>query len=516
MASGRSNGAAALCALSLLIVLVAARGSEAACNETCRRDLARCMATQCEGVGRAACRRRCKPARIRTLAYVLSECREDVAGSWVAHQSLRIRRGDLEPITVAEFGSSSPRDVLGACRRFGENRSGQYSVLAGGLQRLGVSPDGATVVFEVNDEFSLQPPTLAPEEKGFFLVRADGSEPPRRLGPPSRDMSFRGSGPSFSPPMLFSPNGRLTAYTDIGSGPNGEDAVQIVVHDLVHNRRTQVTRLPFVPEDTETYPFFRTCCPRFVDNNTVLFQTFADADGLNPQHDFAAFTVRVDGSNLTRLPPPVVGTDSKVVPSFSVFGPGVNLIRLAVPGIPKVPAQSGQFYPITELYLQHGKQMVQLTNFELVDTFPGFVNSGGTRAFFLASADPGKENPNRNCQIFSTDQFAHKIRQVTHFEQGGFVPVPGCFTSGSTRAGCGVGGTSYYRVILQDPVTKVLVYESSCDPVGANPRGGQIFAMRPDGSGFRQLTEASGFVTETDGSFSVQLPGPFAYSAPLR
>jgi hypothetical protein len=292
--------------------------------------------------------------------------------------------------------------------------------------------------------------------------------------------------------------------------------VQIVVHDLVHNRRTQVTRLPFVPEDTETYPFFRTCCPRFVDNDTVLFQTFADADGLNPQHDFAAFTVRVDGSNLTRLPPPVVGAESEVVPSFSVFGPGVDLIRLAVPGIPKVPAQGGQFYPITELYLQHGKQMVQLTNFELVDTFPGFVNSGGTRAFFLASADPVKENPNRNCQIFSTDESAHKIRQVTHFEQGGFVPVPGCFTATSLRAGCGIGGFSYYRVILQDPVTKVVVYESSCDPVGANPRGAQIFAMRPDGSGFRQLTEASGFVTETDGSLSVQLAGPFAYSASLR
>jgi hypothetical protein len=40
--------------------------------------------------------------------------------------------------------------------------------------------------------------------------------------------------------------------------------------------------------------------------------------------------------------------------------------------------------------------------------------------------------------------------------------------------------------------------------------------MRPDGSGFRQLTEASGFVTETDGSLSVQLAGPFAYSASLR
>jgi hypothetical protein len=44
----------------------------------------------------------------------------------------------------------------------------------------------------------------------------------------------------------------------------------------------------------------------------------------------------------------------------------------------------------------------------------------------------------------------------------------------------------------------------------------QMFAMRPDGSGLRQLTDAAGFTTNPDGSIRVELPGPFAYSASLH
>jgi hypothetical protein len=62
-------------------------------------------------------------------------------------------------------------------------------------------------------------------------------------------------------------------------------------------------------------------------------------------------------------------------------------------------------------------------------------------------------------------------------------------------------------------VTKAVVFESSCDPLDANPNGGQLFAMRPDGFGLRQLTDAAGIATSPDGSFRVELPGPFAYSA---
>jgi hypothetical protein len=62
-------------------------------------------------------------------------------------------------------------------------------------------------------------------------------------------------------------------------------------------------------------------------------------------------------------------------------------------------------------------------------------------------------------------------------------------------------------------VTRTVVFYSSCDPFGTNPYGGQLFAIRPDGSKLRQLTRARGRVIEDDGEFTVELPGPFAYSA---
>jgi hypothetical protein len=65
-------------------------------------------------------------------------------------------------------------------------------------------------------------------------------------------------------------------------------------------------------------------------------------------------------------------------------------------------------------------------------------------------------------------------------------------------------------------VTRTILIDSSCDPFGTNPNGDQLFAMRPDGSGLRQLTHTRGFVTEADGTVDVELPGPAAYSAPLN
>ena len=144
MAGARLGKAGGLLVASLTLVLVAATGGQSACNTTCERDIARCMATQCDGMGRETCRRRCEPAAIRTLAYVVSECREDAAGMGVARQGLRIRRGDREPISVLEGSFTLPTtpDSLQACRSYGQIRWGAVSMLGGGLQRLGVSPDG--------------------------------------------------------------------------------------------------------------------------------------------------------------------------------------------------------------------------------------------------------------------------------------------------------------------------------------------------------------------------------------
>src|SRR5215831_5349022 len=254
MSHARLHGAAIL-ASSLLLVLTGRSRADGACNATCKRDVERCMATQCAGVPRAACRRRCKPAAIRTLAYAVHECRVDAAGMGVGYSALRIRRGDGEPITAVEFGPSEPApDPLQACRQYGDSRLGALAVVVGGLERLGVSPDGSGVVFEVTSDTAvihLGPP-LPSEQEGMFFVRADGSGL-RRLGPASRDPSFRISPDPFHrfifyvnrPASIpFSPNGRRIVFTDLGPGPQGEEAVQIVVLDLRTDKRTQVTHLP--------------------------------------------------------------------------------------------------------------------------------------------------------------------------------------------------------------------------------------------------------------------------------
>ena len=173
-------------------------------------------------------------------------------------------------------------------------------------------------------------------------------------------------------------------------------------------------------------------------------------------------------------------------------------------------------FPLTEAFLQDGKNLVQLTNFRRADTFVGFLNRSRRRAFFIASADPFGTNPYEECQMFSTNSAGGDLRQVTHFNprtrtRGVF---PGCFLP--PRPHCSISGAHYYRVVFQDPVTKAIVFESSCNPLDANPHGAQLFAMHPDGSGLRQLTDASGYTTGPVGSLSVELPGPFAYSAVLR
>ncbi len=63
-----------------------------------------------------------------------------------------------------------------------------------------------------------------------------------------------------------------------------------------------------------------------------------------------------------------------------------------------------------------------------------------------------------------------------------------------------------------DPETGTVVFSSTCDPLGTNPNGEQLFAMHADGTAVRQLTATRGVVTAADGSVEVELPGPGAYS----
>src|SRR5262245_58768654 len=509
--------AAVALASSALIVLTAAPRTYGACNATCQRDIARCMATQCAQVSRAACRRRCKPVPIRTLAYLQTECRVNAAGLSMGHGALRIRRGDREPITVWDAGSEPAQDPPGSpCRQYAKSRNGAVVVVASPLQRLGVSTDGSGVVFELtsaNAVVSVGRGSLPPEQQGIFFVRADGSGL-RRLGPASRDPSFRTSpdpsgtfpfGVNIAAEMPFSPNGRRIAFTDLGPGPQGEEAVQIVVLDLTTGERAQVTHLPSgSPPNVQS---FLTAYPRFIDNETVLFFTYVDPDGSNPQHEVAAFTVRIDGSRLMQrvLPPHVAAVGSRVVPTFGVTQLPTDLLSLSVAGTPVTQYPGGDL-PISEIFVQAGKNLLQLTNFGRVDTSAMVLNATRTRAFFRASADPVGRNPYGNCQLFSVNVHGGGMRQVTDFNSGLPAIQPACSLV-APFPNCGTMGWT-----VQDKETRAVLFASSCDPLHANPYGGQLFAMRPDGSGLRQLTDAGGFTENPDGSIEVQLPGPFAYS----
>ena len=129
---------------------------------------------------------------IRTLAYVENECRTTADGQTTTRQSLRIRRRDCEPVTIVEFRSAGAVPDPGrVCRGYALSRGGGGAVVALPVQRIGVSPDGSTVAFEVTNATLTLPFLAAPsEQEGIWSVRADGTAL-RNLGPASRDPSFR-------------------------------------------------------------------------------------------------------------------------------------------------------------------------------------------------------------------------------------------------------------------------------------------------------------------------------------
>src|SRR5215831_2696304 len=100
----------------------------AACPSSCTQQLAACKQT-CPGSGQARrdCRAACAErstctapgARIRTLAYVLTECSQDPQGIESGKTKLLIRRGNCDPVTVMEAATTVPAP-LGICRIFGE------------------------------------------------------------------------------------------------------------------------------------------------------------------------------------------------------------------------------------------------------------------------------------------------------------------------------------------------------------------------------------------------------------
>jgi len=432
-----------------------------------------------------------------------TECRTSADGLITARNSLRIRQRDCEPVTVVEFQSAAPLpDPDGACRIYGLNRSGPAAVIATPLQRLGVSLDGSAVVFEVSSDLALPVVTPAPEQEGIWFVRADGSGL-RKLGPASRDPVYRLTG---VPPrggvyilayFAFSPDGRLVVYTDLGPGPSGEEAVQVVTLDVVTGHRTQLTHLPAVAVAKGRFAIFP---PFFVDPDTVLFQTVTAPDSLHPEGAIVAFTVGVDGARLRAVPEPVPLPGSRVVPTFQLSGTGTGAVTLELGTLTREPpgVSTPVPYPVKEVFFLSARNLVQLTNFGRWDTFAQLLSVDGRRVFFTASADPLGRNPAADCQLFSIDTLGGHLHQLTRFTQSE-PGHSGC--SYSVPPGCAMGWA------LQDPRTRTIVFDSSCDPFGTNPAANQIFAIRPDGSGLRQLTAARGFVEEPDGAVSTEQVG---------
>jgi hypothetical protein len=452
---------------------------------------------------RPACLRQRGEAAIRTLAFITTVCREVTEGAAALRQSLRIRRGDCAAVTVAELGIDAPvPDPLGLCRLFGEQRGGEGSIAAGSLQRLAVSPDGSGVVFEVTDDFSLLVPnTLEGEQEGFFFVRADGTGL-RRLGPASRDPTFRLVPDATSPlgfqvslawKVAFSPDGRLVAFTDRAPGATGADAVQLFTLELATGRRTQITRRS--PSVDGSLEFILAV---FLDDRTLGFAVDRRADDRRLLEDL--FTVRTDGSEL-RPVAPVAVAGSRVVPYFAVGGGR----KTAFTAVLSDTTASGARVTSSELFVVEGRNLLQLTNFGRRDTTSAILDRRGRRAYFTASADPFGTNPTENCQLFSIDALGGGLRQLTGFQQGGRA-AHGCAVN-QMPPGCTI------RTVAQDRATGTLVFASECDPFGTNPYGYQVFAMRPDGSRLRQLTDARGLTIAPDGALTVELPGPTAYSS---
>jgi len=508
-------------ALSVLLVFLVCPAVPRAlagpsCAQGCKEDVAACRRAECAGLhdtARRACVARCRGmhgcAAIRTLAYVVTECRQDARG-YSARQALRVQRGNCEPVTVAELQTPAPmRDPFepGRCRRFGEPRAGYRSVFVGAFVRLGVSPDGSVVVFELTDDFSEWPAAFPPPlQEGLYRVGADGRGL-RRLGAPSRAASHglgvRGGRTStFDVLYRFSPDSRTIVFTDRGPGPAGEDAIQIATLDLTTGRRTQVTRLP-AAEGPFGGGWPVTTSPRFANRDTIVFRTFADIDGEHPGGGW--FRIHTDGTGLEAAAAPVAIPGSRVRPTFDVAGGGTNLVAIELPG------RGLDFFglggePIREIFLLDGTNLLQLTNFHRADTGDGgkLLDRRARRGYFVASADPFGQNPSENCQLFSIGTLGTALRQLTHFHEvdRGFT---GC--GYTVLPGCAIGP------IFHDQLTKRIVFHSACAPFGTGIFGGQVFSIRPDGTGLRQLTAMRGLVSEADGAVSAELPGPVAYSA---
>jgi len=439
-----------------------------------------------------------------TLAYVMSTCRV-VGQAQVGSQELRVQRSGCDPVTVMRFEDPTPvADPLGLCALVGRNHLGTASPIAGVFQRLGVSETGKSVVFEVSNAFDLvEQPPLAPEEQGFFYVRSDGRGL-RRLGPPSRDRTYRafvsGGVPAatITTRIAFAGDRRM-AFTDLAPGPDGVETEQLFTMDLATAERRQATQLvagtPPKP-GRRIIEYFRFTRPR-----TIGF-VHRQGDELDSER------VDIDGSgHVVDAAPPSPTGDGRVVPTIQPTRLRYQIFNVAAPGLP-VNARELPDYGPNDLFAEfNDHNFVQLTNYRYGDT--ALIGERPNAVLFETSADPVGENPFHNCQLFRISPHGLGLRQLTRFDQGRHSDE-GCQIG--PLAGCGINPVNETPESDSSPA---IAFYSDCDPLGTNPNGSQVFALRWNGSGLRQLTNTRGVTTGPDGSVvEVEIPGPVARGGP--
>jgi len=495
------------------------------------------------------------PAAISTLAYVVTIC-DQPAGHGLAtfQQALWVRQGEREPVKVMEL----PAVPMPLCRTLADTRDGSNSLFAGAFQRMGVSPDGAVVLFEVTYDFSpfrFEPwAKLPPEQEGIFLVHGDGTGL-RKVGPNSQQPGFAldpacyipgtdCAGGTASASFDFSPDRKLVALTDRGPDNTGKMSAQVFTLNLASGAREQVTTLPPLPRcgtpaaaqgkgtgpvalrhgrgpassatvdrctpspsDDECLPreLVPIHFPRFIDARTIAFYRPSAQDRFG-----TPFTVTTDTKELCEIPRVAIG-QGVFVPVFGITGDPIGFTN----GVPGTPVNGSGPYgnSVTEAFVTDGTNIVQITRFGRSETVNTRVTLDRTRVIFEGSPNPPEldTNPRNYCQVFSAGVLGGDVRQVTFFG----TDAPGCNCGAAECRPPACTGTGFYDSI--DWGTGSYVFGSSCDPSGANPTlVGQIFALRPDGSSLRQLTFTRGIEESADGSLHVELAGPFAVATRLR